>query len=165
MAKWGKADFEELKELQQRLLDMEKQADEFYREAARVLAARLLNLVLPNTPRGTYPVSSGKSGGTLKRGWVSKTHAEAANGSGTPTAQEARAYAMSLPVTKSGSDYTIEIVNPVEYASYVEYGHRTVNGGFVKGQYFLTNAKDIIANERDGILQKHLEKFLKERMP
>lgn len=164
MPKWGKADFGEFKEPQERLLEMEKQADEFCREAARVLAERLLKIVIKDTPRGTYPVSSGKSGGTLKRGWVSKTHEEAAGGSGTPTAQKAREYAMSLPVTKSGNNFTIEVINPVEYASYVEFGHRTVNGGFVKGQYFLTTAKQIVEMEKEHILQMELDKFLKKHL-
>ncbi|MFR1698795.1 MAG: hypothetical protein ACLSU9_11025 [Anaerovoracaceae bacterium] len=30
-----------------------------------------------------------------------------------------------------------------EYAPHVEYGHRTVGGGFVKGQHFLKNNVDI----------------------
>ncbi len=162
MPKWGKADFGELKELQEKLLEMEKQADEFCRVAARTLAERLIKEVMPLTPRGTYPLSSGKSGGTLKRGWVSETHEEAAGGGGTPNAVKAKAYAMSLPVTKSGDTYTIEVVNPVEYASYVEFGHRTVNGGFVKGQYFLTTAQAIVENEKQHILEIQLNRFLKK---
>lgn len=162
MPKWGKADFGELKELQERLLEMEKQADEFCRVAARVLAGRLLDRVIRDTPVGNYPVSSGKSGGTLKRGWVAQTHEEAASGSGTPTAQKAKAYAMSLPVTKCGDTYTIEVINPVEYASYVEFGHRTVNGGVVKGQYFLTTAEAVVDNKKEQILQAELTKFLKQ---
>ncbi len=164
MAKWGSADFEKLKELQKKLLEMQKEIDEFCREAARVLAARLLNKALPLTPRGTYPPSSGKNGGTLKRGWLAETHEEAAGGSGTPTAQKAREYAMSLPVTKNGNNFTIEVINPVEYASYVEFGHRTVNGGFVKGQYFLTTAKQIVEMEKEHILQTELDKFLKKHL-
>lgn len=37
-----------------------------------------------------------------------------------------------------GKKYTVEIINPVEYASYVEFGHRTPSGGWVEGQYMLT---------------------------
>lgn len=162
MAKWGSADFGELKDLQKRLFEMEKQNDEFCRTAARVLAARLIGLALKKTPRGTYPVASGKNGGTLKRGWISETYDEAANGSGTPTAQAAKKYAMSLPVTKAGSTYTIEIINPVEYASYVEFGHRTVNGGVVEGQYFFTKAQGELEIERESIIRNELDKFLKQ---
>nr|DAL93839.1 MAG TPA: type I neck protein [Caudoviricetes sp.] len=34
-------------------------------------------------------------------------------------------------ITQKGNSYTIEIINPVEYASYVEYGHRQTPGRFV----------------------------------
>lgn len=164
MAKWGSADFTGLKELQEKLLEMEKESDEFYKIAARALAGRLLELTLRNTPVGDYPIASGKNGGTLRRGWVSKTHDEAIGGSGTPTAAQAIKYAQSLPVKKTGDTYTIEVVNPVEYASYVEYGHRTVNGGVVEGQYFLTTAKAIVENEKDGILERQLTRYLKEHL-
>lgn len=161
MAKWGKCDFDELKHLQERLQQMENKADEFYRAAARELAARLLNLVIHDTPIGVYPISSGKKGGTLRRGWTAKTHAEANGGSGTPNDAQARAYAQSLPVRRTAGGYTIDVINPVEYASYVEFGHRTVNGGFVEGQYFLTHAEAIIEAKKEAILQRKLYQFLK----
>lgn len=164
MAKWGSADFEELKALADELLEMEKELNEFCEIAAKALAYRLLSLVIRDTPRGVYPLSSGKTGGTLKRGWISETHEEAATGSGDPTAAQALQYAQSLPIEKSGSHYIIRVVNPVKYASYVEFGHRTVNGGFVKGQYFLTGAEAILDNEKDRILEKELTKYLKEHI-
>lgn len=34
-------------------------------------------------------------------------------------------------ITQKGNSYTIEIINPVEHASYVEYGHRQTPGRFV----------------------------------
>ena len=40
------------------------------------LAARLLALVIPRTPVGQYPRSSGKKGGTLRRGWTARTEQE-----------------------------------------------------------------------------------------
>ena len=164
MAKWGKADFSELKALQEKLLDMDDKADEFYRAAAKELAGRLLNLVIPDTPLGVYPVSSGKKGGTLRRGWTAKSHEEAETGSGTPNAAQARAYAQSLPVKRISGGYVIDVINPVEYASYVEFGHRTVNGGFVKGQFFLTNAEVILDGEKDSFLQKKLYQYLKDKL-
>lgn len=40
----------------------------------------------------------------------------------------------------------------VEYAPHVEYGHRTVNGGYVRGQRFLKNNAD----EQRGIYYRDL---------
>lgn len=163
MAKWGSADFEELKALANELLEMQKEIDEFCEIAAKALAHRLLELVR-STPVGQYPPSSGKQGGTLHRGWVAETHSEAAAGSGLTTAAQALQYAQSLEVEKSGHCYIVRVKNPVKYASYVEFGHRTVNGGFVPGQYFLTSAEAILENEKDRILERELTKYLKEHI-
>lgn len=80
MAKWGSADFEELKALANELLEMEKELNEFCEIAAKALARRLLDLVRERTPIGSYPIPSGKQGGTLHRGWISETHEEAVAG-------------------------------------------------------------------------------------
>ena len=164
MAKWGSADFEELKALADELLEMEKEVNKFCEIAARALARRLLELVRQSTPVGQYHPSSGKQGGTLHRGWVAETHSEAAAGSGLTTAAQALQYAQSLEVEKSGHCYIVRVKNPVKYASYVEFGHRTVNGGFVPGQYFLTSAEAILENEKDRILERELTKYLKEHI-
>ncbi|WP_251455269.1 HK97 gp10 family phage protein [Veillonella intestinalis] len=47
-----------------------------------------------------------------------------------------------------------EVYNNVEYAGHVEYGHRTRNGGFVKGskmlhKAMLTHKKEFIENTKD----------------
>jgi hypothetical protein len=146
MAKWGSADFQELKKLQQNIEKLSKvDMDRFYEACIKELAARLLGFVIPATPIGVYPAESGKKGGTLKRGWGAKSYAD------------------SLPVTKIGHTYQIEIINPVEYASYVEYGHRTRGGkGWVPGRYFLTISEEKLKEERPAILERKLKKMFKE---
>lgn len=72
-----------------------------------------------NTPVGIY--SGGRVGGNLRIHWNSD------------------------PATKSIGGVTRSLDNNVEYASYVNYGHRVVNKsgetvGFVKGQYMLEKA-------------------------
>ena len=44
----------------------------------------------------------------------------------------------SLGISKQGGDIWV-VGYTKEYAPHVEYGHRTVGGGYVKGQYFLRN--------------------------
>lgn len=105
--------------------------------------------------------TSGKRGGTLRRGWTAKTAEEAASGTGQGTAVQA--YTDSLKVARAGNEYTIEIENPVEYASYVEFGHRKRGGkGWVKGRFMLTISEQELQAMAPGILQKKLEKFLRE---
>lgn len=63
-----------------------------------------------------------------------------------------------MTVHHFGDTYVIEIVNPVEYASYVEYGHRTANHkGWVKGQFMMT----ISEQELEKIAPKVLERKIK----
>lgn len=158
---WGNCDYKQLQKLRdnlQKLQDMD--LDKFCEDVSKELAARLLALVIPRTPVGQYPKSSGKKGGTLRRGWTSKTQADAASRGGS---NDAKAYAEALPVRKSGNAYTIEVINPVEYASYVEFGHRTRGGdGWVPGQYFLTLSEQDLERLAPGVIERKLEAMLRE---
>ena len=173
MAKWGNCDYKQLQRLRDNLARLQKMAlDRFCTEVSKELAARLLALVIPRTPVGQYPKESGKKGGTLRRGWTAKTQEEAAGGENNGTG--AKAYAEALPVTKSGSTYTIEVINPVEYASYVEFGHRQEPGRYVPaigkalkqawvpGQYFLTLSEQDLERLAPGVIERKLEKLLRE---
>ena len=118
----------------------------FYTEAVKDLAARLLALVIPRTP-----VKSG----TLRRGW---------------TADVAPGVSVSAG---GGGTYTIEIINPVEYASYVEFGHRQTPGRYVpaigkqlkqrwaNGKFFLTLSEAELGMIAPGILEAKLDQFLR----
>jgi hypothetical protein len=102
-----------------------------------------------------------KKGGTLRRGWTSKTEAEAANGSGKGT--DAVIYANSLAIKKVGSNYVIEIINPVHYASYVEFGHRTANHkGWVEGKFMLTISEQELEADAPRVIENKLNKYLGE---
>lgn len=163
MAKWGNADFEQLKQLQDRLQKLEQiDLDKFCRDVSKELAARLLALVIPRTPVGDYPNETGKKGGALRRGWTGGKNAGA------------KSYAESLPISKAGNTYTIEVINPVEYASYVEFGHRQTPGRFVPaigkrltaswvdGQYFLTLSEEDLQRMAPAVIQRKLDQLLRE---
>ena len=101
----------------------------------------MLAKVIKRTPVGQYPKSSGKKGGTLRRGW---------------TVGE---------IEKIGGVFHIEIINPVEYASYVEFGHRTRGGdGWVEGKFMLTISEQEIERDVPAILERKLQKYLKESL-
>ena len=60
MARWGKADFKELKQLEQRLEQLEKaDFDEVCRQVANQIAQILLNKVKKRTPVGVKPKLEG----------------------------------------------------------------------------------------------------------
>ena len=102
-------------------------------------------------------------GGTLRRGWTSQTHEEAVGGSGKSSVAEGKAFGENLKVTRKGDIYEIEVINPVEYSPYVEFGHRTPGGkGWVAGRFFLTASELKLEAAAPRILEKKLEKKLRE---
>ena len=123
--------------------------DEFVESCAKELAARLLRIVVKRTPVGEYPKSTGKKGGTLRRGWTGQKRSSA------------KGYADSLTVHHFGDTYVIEIGNPVEYASYVEYGHRTANHkGWVKGKFMMTISEQELEKIAPRVLENKIKKYL-----
>jgi hypothetical protein len=159
MARMGKFSSGDLKRLQQNLnkLQNDAQINAFCESCAKELAARLLAKVIKRTPVGQYPKGSGKKGGTLRRGWTSQK----GSGSEGLNTRGAAQFVDTLKVNHFGDTYVIEIVNPVEYASYVEYGHRTSNHkGWVKGQFMMTISEQELEQIAPKVLENKLKKFL-----
>ena len=147
----GSFRFDGINRLYEQLEDADKVVEEFINACAKELAARLLSKVIKRTPVGQYPSGSGKTGGTLRRGWTA--------GKG----QGAASYVQSLQVHHYGGYYVIEITNPVEYASYVEFGHRTANhSGWVEGKFMLTISEQEVQAAAPGILERRLQQKLGE---
>lgn len=153
MGKNGKVVVDDLKEFRTELQKSlsGKQLELFIESCAKELAARLLAKVIKRTPVGVYPKESGKVGGTLRRGWT--------GGKG----QNANAFAGNLKVHHYGGVYVIEVENPVEYSSYVEFGHRTRGGkGWVEGRFMLTISEKEIQRDAPRVLENKLKKKLGE---
>lgn len=152
MARSGTFNFQDFEKIKNNLEKLnQEQVDLFIDACAKELAARLLAKVIKRTPVGDYPNSSGKKGGTLRRGWTGGKNSSAV------------AYADSLTIHHFGDAYVIEIVNPVEYASYVEFGHRTANHkGWVNGRFMLTISEQEIQQAAPAIIEKKLMKQMGE---
>lgn len=158
MTKWGKTDFRNLKKLSNNLDNYIKTTD-ILESVAKELTARLLGKVIPRTPVGQYPSSSGKVGGTLRRGWTTDTHEQAERGSNI----DVNSYVNSIEIKKTGKYVEILIINPVEYASFVERGHRTVGGkGWVNGRHMLRISVNELKNDSPRIIKNRIEKELRE---
>lgn len=152
MARSGTFNFQDFEKIKDNLEKLnQEQVDLFIDACAKELAARLLAKVIKRTPVGDYPNSSGKKGGTLRRGWTGGKNSSAV------------AYADSLTIHHFGDAYVIEIINPVEYASYVEFGHRTANHkGWVNGRFMLTISEQEIQQAAPAIIEKKLMKQIGE---
>lgn len=182
MARMGKFDVRGLKEFQGKLEKINQpEVDAFLESCAKELAARLLAMVVKRTPVGDYSheeevvakrdskkhkkgdkykkrvTPSGKNGGTLRRGWTSQ---KGIGSEGLKT-RGASQFVDTLKVNHFGDTYVIEIVNPVEYASYVEYGHRTANHkGWVPGKFMMTISEKKLRDIAPKVLENKLKKFL-----
>lgn len=166
MARWGSVDYRQLKRLAKKMEKLERAGfEKFCEECAKELAARMLAKVIKRTPVADpsawkTPVQ-GYVGGTLRRGWTAKTAREAELSNTFGGDLGVKRYAESLTVKKVGSVYEVEIINPVSYASYVEYGHRTSNHkGWVKGRFMMTISADEVERQAPQILERKLMKFL-----
>lgn len=165
MGNFSAADLRRLQRQLSRIQDGDTQA--FLEACAKELAARLLTEVIKLTPVGKYPKSTGKKGGTLRRGWTSVNQEEAAAGNwraDSAAKSNAAAYVDRLRVEHTGNVFKIELVNPVEYASYVEHGHRTVSGGWATGRFMLMISEQELQEIAPKVLERKIEKFLKECM-
>lgn len=180
MAKGGSFDFKEIEKLQKQIERLEQERETFNQDCIQELAARLLQKVVKRTPVGVAPKldgpktvkvkgADGKSktflskngaimqkywagyvGGTLRRGWTLGK------------------------IQRIGDTYQIEIINPTEYASYVEYGHRQTPGRYipalgkrakttwVPGKFMLTISEKEINNIAPKLIEKKLEAKLRE---
>lgn len=148
MGKMGKFKASGMKEFAEKLNKLQD-PNAFVESCAKELAARLLRIVVKRTPVGKYKKGSGKKGGTLRRGWTGEKNASA------------KGYAESLKVNHFGDTYVIEIVNPVEYAAYVEYGHRTANHqGWVPGVFMMTISEQELESIAPRVLENKLKKYL-----
>ena len=149
MARMGSVNMKGLKDFQQQLEKLQD-PDAFVESCIKELAARLLRMVIKRTPVGEYPKNSGKKGGTLRRGWT-----------GSKSQASAQGYAEAMTINHFGDTYVVEIVNPVEYASYVEYGHRTANHkGWVKGQFMMTISEQELEKIAPKVLEAKIRKYL-----
>lgn len=180
MAKGGSIDFKEIGKLQKQIERLEQDWEDFNRECIQELASRLLGKVKQRTPVGKAPKLDGPKtvkikganeksrtflpkngaikqkywagyqGGTLRRGWTVGD------------------------IQKIGDNYQIEIINPTEYASYVEYGHRQTPGRYipalgvsakkawVPGKFMLTISEKEINYIAPKLIEKKLEAKLRE---
>ena len=95
---------------------------------------------------------NGYQGGTLRRGWTTE------------------------PLTRSGAQHNINVINPVPYASYVEFGHsqepgryvpaidRKLKKSWVRGQFMLTDSVKEINRKAPQIVQAKLNEFLDKEL-
>lgn len=119
----------------------EAQTDELCTEIVKGVTARLIDGAKKLTPVRT---------GYLRRGFTAGREVDGST------------YMLTETVTKQGRTFKYTLINSVEYAPYVEYGHRKKNGGAVEGRHMLKKAEQQVDAELDNYVAKKVEKKLKE---
>lgn len=157
MSRWGNVDFEALLKLQRNLENAVAGVDDLCVRCTQKLAAQLMNAVIKRTP-----VKSG----TLRRGWMA---GKAPVGGGKVAAKT------SMQVAKKGKVYEIVVFNSVNYASYVEYGHRQEPGRYVpaigkrlknswvKGQFMLKISEQELETAAPRIINRLIKPYMEDR--
>lgn len=64
-------------------------------------------------------------------------------------------------VQATGDGFIVTISNNTEYGPFVENGHRTVNGGWVEGQFFLKITMEEILDQLPKIVGPAYEEYLR----
>lgn len=181
--RWGKADFRELQALERRIAKLETvDFDRFCRTTANELAEQLLAKVKKRTPVGVVPkdlYDNKKSTVTVigasgkKRKFASRESAIYQQYWAGYTGGTLRGAWTILPIEQHGNEYVVTIINPTEYASYVEYGHRQTPGRYVpalgkslkaswvKGRFMLTISIQELENQLPAVLEQRLYTLLK----
>ena len=139
-------DISQLIRMRDKLKSISDNPEPVMEDMTKEITKALLNVVTKKTPVGQYPVSSGKVGGTLRRGWTGGVQRNANDS--------------QINVQNSGNVYNVELENPVEYASYVNNGHRTRNGGFVQGQFFVEKAVAEVQQKAPRIVYAKMRRIL-----
>jgi hypothetical protein len=64
-------------------------------------------------------------------------------------------------IIRTGNGFEVEVINPVDYAMYVEYGHRTRDhNGWVNGRFMLTISIEELERELPAFLDRKLQQFI-----
>ena len=162
MAKWGKMDYKAFEKMAKNFEEAVKNevGQQLIEAILKEVGKKVLAKTKKRTPVGDYgtyeyTLKKGKNkgknvkrakarydghvGGTLRKGWY------------------------ITGVRKNVNTHFILIYNNVEYASFVEYGHRKRNNkGWVEGRFMLTISMKEVERSMQQIADKHTIQVLKQ---
>lgn len=182
-------DVRQLKELQKKLEKLRDKSDPFMDKCVKNLSARLLRKVIKRTPVGNYSGEEyecngegmhfhhkgrkidGKVGGELRKGWTASVQNESESNSDQEV--DINKYVNSLEIVHSGNMASTTISNPVEYAPYVEHGHRVVvtgkdgkkkTVGYVQGHHMLEKSVQDVQKVAPKVVEKLVNTYFRRGM-
>ncbi|WP_160202456.1 MULTISPECIES: HK97 gp10 family phage protein [Clostridia] len=151
MGRNGGCDFSELEAFQQKMETLANNMNANIEVLAKQTAALLLATAIKRTPVGRYDGKAYVCEGKLHHKGMRKTNGN--NGSTLKKNWTSRVY-------RSGNLIALEIENPIEYASYVEYGHRTVNGGWAPGHHIMKFSVEEVQRNGFPKLERKIQRLV-----
>lgn len=167
-------DFSNMQRMQQRLASKQHEFDIFIKNFLLKQALDAVGIAKENTPVDT---------GLLRAAWTVGDGVSAARGKWNPhktktdasgktrkapgmdyTEDTANSKAATLSsVTRQGNSLVVTVVNPVEYASFVEYGHMDRSReNWIEGQFMCTLAIDEVAKQMPQRFQAEFAVWARE---
>lgn len=160
-----------LNELVRRIPAMQDDSDALLQRMTQRLAQIFLREVKRRTPVGVKPTPEKKA--VQKRGTGKKRKKFLADyWKGYQGGALRRSWAIHA-VRKAGGVWVATIINPMEYASYVEYGHRQQPGRYVPaigrrlknswtpGRFMMTLSAEFIETDGAAYIQREFERYLR----
>lgn len=186
MGRNGSVDTKEIEKFLADITGLKSATPEFIKKCTDELAQRLLRKVILRTPVGKKPTfngekivkvegKNGKSKTFLTKEGAAYENMMKTYWSGYSGGHLRRSWRVTS-AEGTGYNYTIKVENPLDYASYVEHGHRQTPGRFipvlgktavvswVKGRHMLSDSVNELEDSKYKIVEAKLNAFLKERM-
>lgn len=130
-------EFSEVLRIKENLIELNKTSHAIHLKVAKRIAQLAIRKVKKMTPVNKNP---NITGGTLRDGW-------------------------KYDIVKKGDTYIVIIFNQVEYASFVEKGHRIVVAGktvgWVEGRFMLKLTEDEMERIAPNMWKKEVEKEMR----
>lgn len=171
-----KKSFEGLSTIIASLQGMQEEQDRIIKRMAQRLAQIFLREVTRRTPVGSKPEFEAvavKSENGRRRKFLTASAAKAAEyWRGYQGGTLRRAWVIR-GIRKTNGVWTATIFNPMEYASYVENGHRqqperfvpalgkTLKAGWVEGRFMMKLSAEFVEKEGAAYVQREFEKYLR----
>lgn len=149
------ADFSQFEKFCKNWQDTCKDFDDFLRKFLLEMAQRAINDIKKNTPVDT---------GALRNTWAA---GNAAVQVGRTNDQKVSAFEQEATIESVkvvGDSLEITIFNAMEYASFVEFGHRNwLNNSWVDGYFMMTIGIDKIQQQIPARFQKAFQNYLMDK--
>ena len=155
------ADFKQFEQFIKAWQDSAKEFDDFLKKFLLEMAQRAISKIKPNTPVDT---------GALRNMWGVGSQKLALKSSGEKWSEKKGQYQETYTIDPEnstvasidvvGNNLEVVIWNASDYASFIEYGHRRVDGSWREGHFMMTIGIAEVQRQMPARFEKALKEYL-----